>query len=562
VTRTVQLHRATLHLGDCIEALKTLAPESVDSIVTDPPYAFPGGFMGKGWDNFDGREDCGFGYWLAGFTDGEGHFRVQRHERGTHVCAFQLKLRRDDRAALERIMRFVGYGSIHDLDGDGASKPQSVFVVQDKEGCDRLVSLFRKYPLTAKKSLDFEIWAEAVEEWLDRPRGNRWTGTADQTRAAVLKARLEDVRRYTDVPWSGHKFQDWCRLWAKECYRVLKPGGHLLAFGSPRGYHRLSAGIEDAGFEIRDQIMWVFGSGFPKSHNLEGDWEGWGTALKPAHEPIVVARKPFRGTVAQNVLAHGTGALKIEGCRVQPTGESRQRVSEASQDRRYTETGGTNFAAKPGIRGGDPAGRWPANLIHDGSDEVLSCFPDAPGQSRAVTGDEPSSKTNNVYGQFDGRPATQPRGDSGSAARFFYCAKASRKDRDEGLERFENRPAGVKNESGRGFSDGDPYRAILRKNTHPTVKPTDLMRYLCRLVTPPGGTVLDPFLGSGSTGKAALLEGFRFIGIEREPEYFDIACARVAGGGAVLDQGVPATVPMAKAEPERPAQPDLFGGAA
>ena len=303
----------TLHLGDCIEVMRSLGDNSVDSIVTDPPYALPGGFMGKSWDNFDGREDAGFGYWLAGFTDGEGHFRVQKHERGSHMCAFQLKLRDDDLSVLERIKRFVGAGTIHFIEGNGSSNRQAVYVVQDKEGCDRLVTLFRKYPLTAKKALDFEIWAEAVEEWLNRPRGNRWAGGSDQTRAAALKARLENVRRYTDVPWSGHKFQDWVRQWSIECMRVLKPGGHMLAFGAPRQYHRLASGIEDAGFEIRDQADWIFGSGFPKSHNL-GD--GRGTALKPAHEPICVARKPFKGTVAANVLEHGTGALNIDACRV------------------------------------------------------------------------------------------------------------------------------------------------------------------------------------------------------------------------------------------------------
>jgi hypothetical protein len=149
----------------------------------------------------------------------------------------------------------------------------------------------------------------------------------------------------------------------RECLRVLKPGGHLLAFFGTRTQDMGTLAIRLAGFEIRDMGGWLFGSGFPKSHNLEGDWEGWGSALKPAHEPIAFARKPFQGTLAANVLAHGTGALNIDGCRVAPTGESRDRIGEASQDQRYTEAGSTNFAAKPGVRGGDPSGRWPANLI-------------------------------------------------------------------------------------------------------------------------------------------------------------------------------------------------------
>jgi len=244
-------------------------------------------------------------------------------------------------------------------------------------------------------------------------------------------------------------------IWA-ECLRVLKPGGHLLAFAGTRTQHRMAVRIEDAGFDIRDMIAWVYGSGFPKSHNLDGDWQGWGTALKPALEPITVARKPLVGTVAANVLEHGTGALNVDGCRVgrdtdDVSGWS-QTGSKASANRAMS---GGNYArdAKP-----DAAGRWPANLIHDGSEEPCALL--------------------------------------GDAARFFYCAKASKADRGEG-------------------------------NNHPTVKPTDLMRYLCRLVTPPGGIVLDPFMGSGSTGKAALLEGFQFIGIEREQQYLDIARARI-----------------------------------
>lgn len=279
-------------------------------------------------------------------------------------------------------------------------------------------------------------------------------------------------------------------IWA-ECLRVLKPGGHLLAFAGTRTQHRMAVRIEDAGFEIRDMIAWVYGSGFPKSRNLKDEWQGWGTALKPALEPITVARKPLVGTVAANVLQHGTGALNIDGCRVG------NEVRHAAY---------TSFAACHGNRLGAPGtaearrgtqdevkeyvGRWPANLIHDGS---------------------------------------EPADLLGEAARFFYCAKASKRDRDEGLEGFEPNKTndGRKVDADNAFQRG----ATLRANTHPTVKPTDLMRYLCRLVTPPNGTVLDPFMGSGSTGKAAKLEGFQFIGIEREAEYLEIAKARIEGAG-------------------------------
>jgi len=362
-------------------------------------------------------------------------------------------------------------------------------------------------------------------------------------------------------------------IW-REAFRVLKPGGHLLAFFGSRTYHRGAVQIEDGGFEIRDQIMWIYGSGFPKSldiskaidkrggvaadfsefrddvkaamvranisraqlqaalgnfmlshyltagsqpaipnwrdyqiirdtvglcdkwddlfapqakrevvgkaqwsnsanHFVPGEdhtarvqlditapatdaarkWQGWGTALKPSHEPIVMARKPLIGTVAANVMEHGTGAINVDGCRV---GDGTDKGVWPITKRRHADVAYT----LPPIETDTTVGRWPANVIHDGSDEPTRLF--------------------------------------GSAARFFYCAKANKADRGEG-------------------------------NSHPTVKPTDLMRYLCRLVTPPGGVVLDPFMGSGSTGKAALLEGFDFIGIERDPNYYEIAQQRIAG---------------------------------
>ena len=296
----------------------------------------------------------------------------------------------------------------------------------------------------------------------------------------------------------------------RECLRVLKPGGHLLAFGGSRTYHRLACAVEDAGFEIRDQIQWVYGSGFPKSHDVSKaidkaagadrervrpvalparngngtnalggswqddpyitapatdaarEWAGWGTALKPAHEPIVMARKPLIGTVADNVQLWRTGAINVDACRVEAKDTIGKIWTRGGNQQGYsltTNTTGENQYVAP-----NPLGRWPANLIHDGSDEVVSLFPS-------------------------------------EAARFFYCAKASKRDRDDGLD---------------------------DRNTHATVKPTDLMRYLCRLVTPAGGIVLDPFCGSGSTGKAARLEGFRFVGIELEPDHFAIAEARIA----------------------------------
>ena len=362
-------------------------------------------------------------------------------------------------------------------------------------------------------------------------------------------------------------------LWA-DCLRVLKPGAHLLAFFSTRTYHRGVTAIEDAGFEIRDTTAWVYGSGFPKSMDVskaidkasgaertevvgvkpgheefanrtttghlthkngnEGwqrpwqqqddaakfhlqfapatdaarQWQGWGTALKPAMELIVIARKPLIGTVAANVLAHGTGGLNIDGCRV-PLADGADAETFAN-NHAVTERLPQSYDGQPlGLHDGGwkqrvgpaevPEGRWPANLIHDGSDEVLTALP--------------------VGG--------------GSAARFFYCAKASRKDRNAGCESMQKKPlnwsSGTQN-PGSFQSEGTDKSA---HNNHPTVKPTDLMAYLCRLVTPPGGLVFDPFMGSGSTGKAAIREGFRFIGCDLSPEYVAIAEARISHEAAI-----------------------------
>lgn len=317
-------------------------------------------------------------------------------------------------------------------------------------------------------------------------------------------------------------------IWA-ECLRILKPGGHLLSFAGTRTQHRMAVNIEDAGFEIRDMIAWVYGSGFPKSHNLKDDWDGWGTALKPALEPITVARKPFKGTVAANVLAHGTGALNIDGCRVGwPDGKAPEIGTPA--------WGGPakKLTAVPGQEGetverAEPhaAGRWPANLIHDGSDEVLAAFPDAKGQ-QGKSDDSQRTQANCYGATSDTGKQYVPRIETDkSAARFFYCAKASRKDRNEGLQ-----------DPGPQFQHGATLRKVentdTKGNNHPTVKPTELMAYLCRLVTPPGGVVIDPFMGSGSTGKAAAREGFGFIGIEMDSDYYKIAEKRIGAAMAPI----------------------------
>lgn len=304
-------------------------------------------------------------------------------------------------------------------------------------------------------------------------------------------------------------------LWA-ECLRVLKPGGHLLAFAGARTQHRMAVNIEDAGFEIRDMIAWVYGSGFPKSRALP---DGFGSALKPAIEPITVARKPFGGTLEANYARHGTGGLNIEGCRV-----GDEVLPEAAAGQARIGTFERTDMVTP-----ERTGRWPANLCHDDSAEVRALFPNSNGSGGSVPQVKVSGYGDGVVGtgksDYLGGPRTKHNAGSGSAARFFYSPKASKHDREEGLEGFAKK---ANADWPQNLDGNDPRGAMPRANHHPTVKPTDLMRWLCRLVTPPGGLILDPFAGSGSTGKAAMLEGFRFVGIDREAEYCQIAAARIA----------------------------------
>jgi hypothetical protein len=316
-------------------------------------------------------------------------------------------------------------------------------------------------------------------------------------------------------------------FWTK-VLRVAKPGAHLVAFGGTRTFHRLACAIEDAGWEMRDCLSWLYGSGFPKSHN--GPWGG--TALKPAWEPIILARKPLDGTVAANVAAHGTGALNVNNCRVE--------ILEQLPSYRTTGVGGNQ-----GYNGGwsgqrehkghkDSArhhlqGRWPANVVLDKDaaailDEQTKDLSGATTYTRKTTDaqrevPQPGHKAGEMHRAFN---------DSGGASRFFYVAKASRSERDAGLRGMPKKFTATMGD-GIGAREHNASNAGAHaSNHHPTVKPIALMRWLCRLMTPPGGLVLDPFTGSGTTGCAAALEGFGFVGIEREAEYVAIAERRIA----------------------------------
>lgn len=320
---------------------------------------------------------------------------------------------------------------------------------------------------------------------------------------------------FMGMTWDGGQVAHDPALWA-EALRVAKPGAWLLAFGGTRTYHRLACAIEDAGWELRDSPVrghihqpedcpwlmgWMFGSGFPKSHN--GEWGG--TALKPAWEPIVCARKPLIGTVEENWLAHGVGGLNIDGCRIAPVGPDDYAFAPGDHgiEGRERQSGFKMAAGKL-----SDIGRWPANLLHDGSPEVLACFPDAPGQIAPIKyGDD--LKTDGIYGSMkrgerpggfgnvgaakgDPTPNGPMYSDTGSAARFFYCAKASQEDREEGIsgtKKLFGMSGAAAAARGEHYDNGDGgvNRTTLRRNIHPTVKPTDLMRWLVRLVTPRGG---------------------------------------------------------------------------
>jgi site-specific DNA-methyltransferase (adenine-specific) len=354
----------------------------------------------------------------------------------------------------------------------------------------------------------------------------------------------------------------------------------------------MAVNIEDAGFEIRDMIAWVYGSGFPKSHNIgkvvdklqgnerektisidinhleRGDkninkqnytrdvgvfnfeneqrekrnnlttkgtseWEGWGTALKPALEPITMARKPFKGTVANNVLKNGVGGINIDGCRVE-SGERDARENNTSWG--ISRVGKENDIRGNKAIGQTTQGRFPANFIHDGSDEVKDLFPYSKSTGGCNSNTQPlhQSREKGELHKINKRANAGGLGDSGSASRFFYCAKASKQDRNEGLEKtarkegFEyKRKADREKEDGKGGENPRNRTNTEKQNHHPTVKPTDLMRYLVRLVTPKDGIVLDCFMGSGSTGKACALEGFEFVGIDLDKDYCEIAKARI-----------------------------------
>jgi DNA modification methylase len=474
-----------LHHGDCLDVLKTLADCSVDAIVTDPPYglgkapdpvkvmtawATQGyfevqgkGFMGKKWDAFVPPPIV----WKE-------VFRVLKP--GGHLLAF-AGTRTQDWMAMS--LRFAGF-EIRDMIfwcyGQGFPKSLDVSKAIDKAGGGESAHV------QARRSLACEIREKREAAGVSRSQLAEWfpqytavTANWERTDAGF---RIPSEDAYSELVRRLGIADNWRELVRAEDLRRLVSEG-----GQDRRDDGTVIGLGHSGRE------------WESATEAAKQWEGWGTALKPALEPITLARKPLIGTVAANVLEHGTGGLNIDGCRVETNPEvDDPRLGgkgDWSSDKMAKNVYEGGYA---GDRvGSSPLGRFPANLIHDGSEEVLALFPDSDGSGSARTLNR--GQRDDGWGMAD-EPGLLRDAGSGSAARFFYCAKASKKDR------------------------GDD-------NKHPTVKPTDLMRYLCRLITPPNGIVLDPFMGSGSTGKAAILEGFRFVGIEREAEYIEFARARI-----------------------------------
>jgi len=418
-----------------------------------------------------------------------------------------------------------------------------------------------------------------------------WTkrdkATADPTGKSSSPFVAAAVEKYV----GGKTAQEWHSIWAKEVFRVLKPGAYILSFGGTRTHHRMVCALEDVGFEIRDCLMWLYGSGFPKSldvskaidkhfkaerkvigeietpwktdnigkgvslqssvqedftgHNEGGyrttqvtepatpeaeKWNGWGTALKPAYEPIVLARKPLSGTVAQNVLKHGTGGINVDGCRIRFASEEDKEGTGRLFQEWHTPPGDGVRHGKmkvlPGLHQND-VGRWPSNLLLD--EESAKMLDEQSGESESKLGLRPRTD-NNIFGTATGvgELCELPYNDKGGASRFFYIAKASRSEREKGLK---GKPKSFLATMGDGIgirehNDSEPNAHVA--NFHPTVKPLELMRYLVRLVTPKDGLCLDPFLGSGTTLLACRLEGFNGLGIEKESDYEPIIKERLA----------------------------------
>jgi len=465
--------RFDIRQGDCREVMSEMAENSVDAIVTDPPYGLS--FRGKEWDH----GVPGVEFWAEAL-------RVAKP--GAHLLAFggtrtfhRLACAIED--AGWEIRDTVGW-----IYGLGFPKSLDVSKAIDKMDAAQEQEA-RRYRFTAWVR-STGVTAQQIDEATGTNMGGHYTTAASQP-AIMTREHLEACRHLlSDVPEWVERETDIRSVKSKTFAQREVVGTKVAGIATPGDVGRHTIGGSRS---VEVNIT-------APATDAARKWAGWGTALKPAWEPVIVARKPLDGTVAHNVLTHGTGAINVDGCRVgtHGGGTNCNNRDDSGECKGHPMANGSlgDGIMRHGVN--KQTARWPANLIHDGSDEVMGLFPVTKSGNGNKRPRKPSTfNASPKNGRFEG--GLSIGGDSGSAARFFYCAKASKADRDAGCER----------------------------NIHPTVKPTNLMRYLCRLVTPPGGVVLDPFMGSGSTGKAAMMEGFRFVGIELNPEYIEIARARI-----------------------------------
>jgi DNA modification methylase len=475
----------TVHHGDCLDVLRGMADNSVDSIVTDPPYGLS--FMGKKWD-YDVPSVAIWVECLRVLKPG-GHLLAFAGTRTQHRMAARIE---DAGFEIRDLIAWV-YGSGFPKSLDVSKAIDSLDAAEARtERRYRFTEWFKPVCVLTKAEMD------AVCGTADM--GRHWTDVRPNGRQPDVPTRqhFEKLR-----PYIAALVPDWIEEMVDQ--RTVESENFkrraIVGAKEMRDTSEVRIAVT-ANAETYDCGARRFVSLTAASTDAARQWEGWGTALKPALEPITVARKPLIGTVAANVSEHGTGAINVDACRI-PGGLLPPNTGNGALPRRHQdEVRAPGFVSQP-----SELGRWPANLVHDGSDDVLAAFPQAPGQMAKASKSDTQRAGQNAYGAMArGSNGAPPRGDAGSAARFFYCAKASRKDRGGG-------------------------------NKHPTVKPTDLMRYLCRLVTPPGGLVLDPFTGSGSTGKAAVLEGFRFVGVERDADSVATAEQRIAEAAATGPAG-------------------------
>jgi|GEM_PF-1348665 len=671
-----------IYQGDCLEVLKTFPDNSVDSVVTDPPYFLVNetgnGFMNKEWDSI-------INLWIYIWLNeqfvknvinlltycrieknGEEEYIVQKNVNMTEGESKEIKENAQFAKKYLKLNDVLKNASVHlialtkqevlvllkessithikileeFLNGEKENvlyvipilfpkKEINNIVVKNVtrllkvEECQEKEIIFTKMEIVKIKNVIVEMNGKLLEKTYT----NEITGLVDFVENIVGEKKFnatilfpikseELMKNLTLLLYAYFVTQslsktpqniinNFLKLIFQECWRVIKPGGHLLSFGGTRTYHRMCCAIEDAGFEIRDQIQWIYGSGFPKSLDIgkaidrsqgnkreslgiskngsgaqpnklnnhqKGDtgigyadgsgkefeitkgntkWEGFGTNLKPANEPIVLARKPIsEKTIAENVLKWGVGGINIDGCRIPYTPENppisqleQGKTEIKSNNKRYGRNSFNESKTKSTI-GGNLKGRFPSNLILDGSEEVNSLFPIAKSGARSSKhhiGNEQGEMFNHgIYGKYKSKNYDDVPASEGSASRFFYCSKSSKSERNLGFENGTGSNTYNKKcllcgkwQRKQSFSDDYtchceiPEYEVASGNNHPTVKPISLMKYLCKLITPPNGIILDPFFGSGSTAIAAKMEGFNWVGIEKEPEYCEIAKRRI-----------------------------------